>query len=317
MTINLLTKVPEGIVMISDSMLSASESTHGEVKEIRFEHARKMFHLGKTAPAAAMLSGHANIGDAQIGRLLRAASEDVDAHTQLDHTVCLTAVINRIAPVYDKFVTDERREAADWISDDPAALAKVNKRLQKAGKPAISVVTPDSVGVLGLTQNPEAVWWLEPPSMTVIAASYFGEAKATEIVWPGCNKRDLVNRSADIWWWGSGSTSLVRLIRGFDYALIAERADSDAHAKAALKYLKSNERRLRMPLSLEHMPIQQAVYLAEFLANVAVGYDRFSVGPRNVGGEMDVVVLLDGEFKWVHKQRLTSSLRELELAGWE
>ena len=72
-----------------------------------------------------------------------------------------------------------------------------------------------------------------------------------------------------------------------------------------------------MGMALEIMPIQQALYLTEFLADVAAGYDRFSVGPPCVGGEMDVVVLLNGELKWIHKQRLTSSLRELDLAGWQ
>jgi hypothetical protein len=37
------------------------------------------------------------------------------------------------------------------------------------------------------------------------------------------------------------------------------------------------------------MRVQQAIYLTEFLANVAAGYDRFTVGPPTVGGEMDVV----------------------------
>lgn len=62
MTINLLTQVAEGIVMIADSMVSSRRSVGGELKEIRFEHARKMFRLGKTAPAAAMLNGCGNIG---------------------------------------------------------------------------------------------------------------------------------------------------------------------------------------------------------------------------------------------------------------
>jgi hypothetical protein len=65
-----------------------------------------------------------------------------------------------------------------------------------------------------------------------------------------------------------------------------------------------------MQSALEIMPVQQAIYFSEYLASVAAGYDRFKVGPHTVGGEVDVIALVDGKLKWIHKQRLISSLDE-------
>jgi hypothetical protein len=63
MTINLLHWVPEGIVMLADSMVTHTSTTPSGPVVTNFEHAEKLICLGKTLPAAAMFSGQAVLFD--------------------------------------------------------------------------------------------------------------------------------------------------------------------------------------------------------------------------------------------------------------
>jgi hypothetical protein len=151
---------------------------------------------------------------------------------------------------------------------------------------------------------------IDPPEFTIIIGSYFAMPLASSISWPGAVRSEIVTElGGSVWWWGSGATPLIRLIRGVDIFQLGFEADKKGHAAAAaLKYFEDNPERFGVDLALEIMPVQQAIYFSEYLAAVASGYDRFKVGPKTVGGEIDVLVLVDGKLKWIHKQRLTSSL---------
>jgi hypothetical protein len=59
---------------------------------------------------------------------------------------------------------------------------------------------------------------------------------------------------------------------------------------------------LGMETRLEGMPLQEAVEFAEYLGNVAIGYDRFSRGTPTVGGELDVVAIQPNGLHW-HKRK--------------
>jgi len=271
MTLNLLTQVPEGLVMLADSMVSASEIVDGEVQYFSFEHARKLFHLGEACPAAAMISGAGSLGSSPVGQLLRDASRFLDAlKTPVDHNTCLKVIADCISPKYDEFAAEIREHTA--------------KRQPVAEQ-------------------------IEYPELTVIVGSYFEDVRASELSWPGAKRFDLIKDSGGrLCLWGSGSAVLRRLIRGIDLESLAADAGETPAAADALRYFEVNERRYAMPLAIEVMPVQQAIYFAEYLASVAAGYDRFKVGPHTVGGEVDVIALVDRKLKWIHKQRLISSL---------
>lgn len=62
-------------------------------------------------------------------------------------------------------------------------------------------------------------------------------------------------------------------------------------------------RGLSTAMSTPGMPIQDAIDLAEFLANVAVGYVRFSPGANTVGGPIELAAITKHEgFKWVRRK---------------
>lgn len=319
MTINLLTQVPEGLVMVADSMVSSQQTVNGEVQHLNFEHARKLFHLGTGFPAAAMINGAGNVGAALVSQLIRDVSRDVDAQKgAVDHAMCVSAIQARISPAYDKFIAQSRSEATAGISADVEAMTEINKRRAEAGLSPIAAITPDMVGLEGVPQVPPSVWDIAVPQLTVIVASYFDAPRASQIEWPGATRTELAsNPPGSVWWWGSGGISVTRLIHGVDIDMLTSEAGSKPAAETALRYFEENAERYLVPTALDLMPMQQAIYYTEFLADVAAGYDRFKIGPNCVGGEMDVVVLVDHKLKWIHKQRLTSSLGELELAGWE
>jgi hypothetical protein len=214
MTLNLLTQIPEGLIMLSDSMVSAQWTINGERERVNFQHARKLFHLGEKFPAAAMINGDGAIGSAPLSQLLRDASRHIDAHEgTVDHDACLGAVTERISPVYDEFVVQLREETAKEIAADPAALSQINKKRKQAGHSPLSSITPDMIGVAGLTQEKLTVTEIVPPEFTVIVGSYFAKPLVSLIVWPGVAREDLITETGgSLWWWGSGSVPLMRLI---------------------------------------------------------------------------------------------------------
>jgi hypothetical protein len=270
MTLNLLTHVPEGLVMLADSMVSSSEIVDGEVQYLNFEHARKLFHLGEAYPAAAMINGAGSLGSSPVSQLLRDASRLLDAQkTPVDHDVCLKIVADCISPKYDEFVAEIQEHAA------------------KNRLPAEEI-----------SHTP----------LIVIVGSYFEDARASQLSWPGAERYDLATDTGGrLWWWGSGSVPLRRLIKGIDFAMLAADVEETPALADALRYFEANGSRYGMPLALDVMPVQQAIYFTEYLASVAAGYDRFKVGPHTVGGEVDVIALVDRKLKWIHKQRLISS----------
>ena len=278
MTLNLLVQLPEGLVLFADSMVSSSLKVDGKLERIHFKHARKLFHLGESCPAAAMINGDANVGQKLVGQLLREASRDIDkGGKRINHELCLGAFESRH-----------------------------NGRVQRAK----SGITNQS-GNERSSPKQSGAEQSDFPYLSVIVASFFDSARATLVSWPGSLRKELLAESDNgIWWWGSGIEVLYRLIVGYDVDRLAEAAKSNDDAKAALRYFKRNEAHYEMESALAIMPIQQAIYFAEYLARVSAGFDRFQVGPHTVGGEVDVIALVDGELKWIHKQSLKSSFDE-------
>jgi hypothetical protein len=59
-----------------------------------------------------------------------------------------------------------------------------------------------------------------------------------------------------------------------------------------------------IPLYSDPMPIQDAIDLAEYLVQTAIGFSRFRAGSPTVGGPIEIAAITkhDG-FKWIrHKQ---------------
>lgn len=51
------------------------------------------------------------------------------------------------------------------------------------------------------------------------------------------------------------------------------------------------------------MPLQDAIDLAAFLANVTIGHSRFVIGPPVYGGHVDVAAITHNGFSWVRQKK--------------
>lgn len=76
-------------------------------------------------------------------------------------------------------------------------------------------------------------------------------------------------------------------------------------AESALEVQRANSGLLYLPA----MPIQDAIDLAEWLARITVGYQKFNVfqQPKTVGGSIELAVITKHEgFKWVRRRHFYS-----------
>ena len=99
-------------------------------------------------------------------------------------------------------------------------------------------------------------------------------------------------------WFGT-TEPIVRLHWGRDDAVIeivSERfgipKNDVREALAPLQY--------QVPFAV--MPLQDAIDYARYLLNVAVGRYRFVVGPELCGGEIEIAVVTQREFRWISRK---------------
>ena len=59
---------------------------------------------------------------------------------------------------------------------------------------------------------------------------------------------------------------------------------------------------LQYPIAFPQMPLQDAIDYATYLLNVAVGRFRFVLGPELCGGQLDIAIITQNEFKWISQK---------------
>lgn len=97
--------------------------------------------------------------------------------------------------------------------------------------------------------------------------------------------------------------SLERLIYGYDpkLTMILDQAGVAAETKEAI--LGMCEHDVPRIICEPSMPIQDAIDLAQFLADTAINFTRFCWGPNSVAGPIDIAVITQYEgFKWVSRK---------------
>ena len=314
MTINLLTGVPAGVVLLADSMLTLS----GEVLTT-FENAEKLIELGSNStPAAAMISGAGDVNGKLVSFLLRKSGREVDtlitALAPISHEHVTSAVRNSVDPEWNAGCARLRIEAAAWYSKIDE-LAKINESLTSQGKPTLLQIEPHHISIEGQNDNhADAFLPVQASSLTVVVATYFDETpRATALNWPGVARE--VNLP-DLAWWGSGGNAVARVLLGYDEGKLRQKAWAETRqvppgnvgpAQQALGYMESQRSEFQMGLPIQSLPLQDAIEFTEYLGRVACGFDRFSIGQASVGGPLDVLVLLPGERRWIHRKELHSS----------
>ena len=61
-------------------------------------------------------------------------------------------------------------------------------------------------------------------------------------------------------------------------------------------------RQLQYPIAFDPMPLQDAIDYAGYMLNVAIGRYRFVLGPELCGGEIEIAVITQNEFRWVSQK---------------
>jgi hypothetical protein len=309
MTLNLLLNVQEGMVLCADSMVTLTSYSQNQSTTTTFEHAQKVVALGRDLAAAAMISGDASIGDRLVSEVLKDASRALDAASGPPVAKDIVdAVIAAVNSEYEDYVKRYKANAAAFYSE-PGRLAQINLQRKAQGLPDLAIVNPDDVCVTGVPGHSPAapvVTIPAPSDFTVVVASYLKAPEATSLNWPGPTIIGVVPDEV-MRWWGSAATSLSRLIRGFDLGLLYQNS-ADADTKTVLDFARNNAETYSMPTPVGVLPLQDAVHFAEYLGQVACGYDKFSSGQAGVGGELDVVVLTRGNREWIRQKRIRSGI---------
>jgi len=316
-TINLLTSVlDDGLVMCADSMLTLTGSGpfYSGPVVTTFENAQKIIVLGDAQPAAAMVSGAADISGRLVSSFLRDVSRNISADaSKRNGPGAVAEVIAVVDPSCLGMVRKMKVEAAEHYSQLDQ-LGEINAKRKEQGLPELTRVEPEQIGVEGdVVQPDDVVATVTLTPLTIVVCSYFTNEgpSATEIRWPGAQKRTCIPGGV-LWWWGSGGSAVSRLIRGFDFDLLQSHvrggdAAGSASAQQVIEYANQWAENYAMTAPVQSMPLQDAVEFTEYLGLVACGYDRFKQGPAGVGGPLDVLVLRHGEHDWVRCKRIHSS----------
>jgi hypothetical protein len=176
----------------------------------RLKNAEKIIELGKNIPAAAMISGSAEIQGRLVSSFLKDAAQTVDAdHAYQNAQGVIDKVIATIDPPYLRLLDAVREQYAAFRSQTDQ-LAEINERRQDQGLPPLTSVRPDQIAIRGeLDPPPDPLEIVDLQPLTIVVCSYFeGRPRATEIVWPGARMRECVPGSP-LWWWGSGGSAVA------------------------------------------------------------------------------------------------------------
>jgi hypothetical protein len=101
--------------------------------------------------------------------------------------------------------------------------------------------------------------------------------------------------------WFGQERPLFRLMMGYDPLAIKELVKRGAPEALVQKWIADNAG--SMPLVVEGMPIQDAIDLARFLAEVTIGWSRFAAGAPACGGDVDIAVITPTRFGWAARKQ--------------
>jgi len=101
--------------------------------------------------------------------------------------------------------------------------------------------------------------------------------------------------------WFGQKNALARLIKGYDINALSELVKRGADKAIIQKWVDDNVSEL--PLIFDGMPIQDAVDFADYAVQVTIGCFRFGVGPPLCGGDIDIAVITPAAFHWSRRKQ--------------
>ncbi len=269
MTIAISIRVGEGLVYAADST-STMFTTINEVSVLSqsYHHAQKLMQIGEF-PVGVLTFGLGLIGTRNLESLLTEFNSQVlpDVPMPGGYTVA------GIAAGLQAFLGDRY----DGVFPPP--------------EPALPDVAPP----------PDA-----RPVMGVVVGGYSHGSFAPEEFVLTLPLRDLEDTNPGTLgarWWGQ-TASLQRLVLGFDQEVMTWLGEQGVEQEALHNIHRDFVQRFRWQISFDGMPLQDAVDLAVFLTNVAIGHSRFAIGPPVCGGHVDVATISHRGFRWIRRKEL-------------
>jgi hypothetical protein len=272
-TIAISVKINDGVVLATDSASTVMGATPQGLGVINvYDNANKAFNLLKGCPIGAVTWGAGGIGNASISslvkdfrNLLKEGPEGPDGY-RLDQE---HYTIEEVAIKLRRFIYDQ-----NYVNIFAALPAD------------------------------------QRPGLGFIVAGYSADAALADeygiVVEQGnCGPPYPLRASNEsgIFWAGMGE-SLNRLILGFGTGLpqvLQQNLGVPVNQiPAAMKVI---QQALGAQLAISAMPLKDAIDLAEFLADVAIKFSKFSPGANVVGGPIEIAAISKHEgFKWVKRK---------------
>lgn len=274
MTIALSVKINDGVVLATDSASTVMGAAPGGLGVLNvYDNANKAFNLLKGCPIGAVTWGAGGIGNASISslvkdfrNLLKEGPEGPDGYRLNQHEYTIEEVATKLR----RFIYEE-----NYVG-------------------AFANLPPE-----------------QKPPLGFIIAGYaqpngkHADEYAVVIDQGNCGPPNALRRSDEsgIFWAGMGE-SLNRLILGFGTALpnvLQQNLGVPVNQiPAAMQVL---QQALGAQLAISAMPLKDAIDLAEFLADVAIKFSKFSPGANVVGGPIEIAAISKHEgFKWVKRK---------------
>jgi len=267
MTIALAVKVNDGVVLSSDSASSIITEEGGVVQV--YNNADKIFNLHKGAPIGIVTFGIGGLGQASISTLAKdfRARISVSPGPQSTGISLDNYVLEEVLTSFRDFIYQENYLPAYGDLERPPDLGFL-----MAGNSSGSQLAE--------------LWEIEIDN---------GQCSGPARVLPDEESGIAARGQPD---------PIIRLLAGFDERAWAPLlSDAGLDDKVINAILQSARERLIAPVVHSAMPIQDAIDLAQMLAELAIDFHKFAFGPPTVGGPVEVAAITKHEgFKWVERK---------------
>lgn len=228
-----------------------------------YEHANKIFNLYKGLPIGAITYGLGNIGHASIATLAKDFRCDLE---------------NKIDPE-----NYELKDIAEMFSD--FISEKYEKVFEKAPIP-------------------------NRPILGFIIAGYSSESDLPEeykITFPQQVKPNSIRQPDEVGLtWNGEIEPLTRLILGHGGHLQHSVQKAINHFKSendAGQFIQILKQDSQVSLISPGMPLQDVIYLSEYLVETAIKFAKYRPGAQTVGGPIEIAVISKHEgFKWIKRK---------------
>jgi hypothetical protein len=290
MTIAVAVKVHDGVVLAADSAASIMDpqaGTHGLPAWV-YNNANKVFRFMREIPVGGVVWGAGSIGNVSIPTLARDLTQRFRNGGDPLAVAPARYTMQEVAEKTRQFFFEEK-----YLTAYPAPPTA-----PPAGAPAPTPPQRPSLGLLIAGFS---------------AGADLAEVYRIEINDGNCPAPILAKAAAETGYlWYGQPDALNRLLLGYDARLrsvfeqlLQQGGVPAAQLVGAVDGLMAQVTQgFDIPLYTPPMPIQDAIDLAEFLVQTAIGFSRFRAGSPTVGGPIEIAAITkhDG-FRWVrHKE---------------